>query len=74
MPGYQFIKIPLQVMKVCLPYVNQVDFLLGFTLRGQGTGAGCQQANSYGSRCVPLLLPPFSLFILRLTCIVPSDF
>ena len=63
-----------KAMKACLPYVNQDDFLLGWDIERTGSGVGCQQANSNGSRFLPLLLPPFSLFILRLTCIVPNDF
>ena len=44
-----------------------LTFYWAGTLRVWGTGAGCQQACSCGSRFLPLLLPHFSLFILRLS-------
>ena len=53
---------------------TMLTFYWAGALRGQETGAGCQQACSCESRFLPLLLQSFSLFILSSLDIVTNDF
>ena len=55
-PVSQFIKILKKVIKVCLPYMNHFDFLLGYVERTGGQGWTASRACSYGSKFLNLFL------------------